>query len=145
MIKSGGIILFLKPIFLIFILLLSVYSYSQDISGTYRWSYDNGRNNFEIYLSAKNAVRGSTPTSFKGEHCGVFDDGQRMDCSYEEFSINLNKVSQNVFTGTILSAYARTIHDIKVTYLPATDQIHWEVTLQRSGQIYFPLNVIMDK
>jgi hypothetical protein len=122
------------------ILLISNNSYSQDISGTYTWSYDNGRNNFEIYLSPNNAVIGSTPTSFKGEHCGVFDDGKRMDCSYEEFSINLNKVSQNVFTGTILSAYARTIHDIKVTYLPATDQIHWEVTLQRSGQIYFPLN-----
>ena len=133
-----------KPTILIFMLFSCVNAYSQDISGTYRWSLGDGRDNFEIYLSSKNAIHGTAPTSFKGEHCGVQLDGRRMDCSSEEVTISLNKISENIFTGTILSAYSRTIHDIKVTYLPATKQIKWEVTNKRPGQIYFPLNVIMD-
>jgi hypothetical protein len=133
-----------RPIIFILMLFSCVYAYSQDISGTYSWNFDDGRDNFEIYLSPKNAIRGTTPTSFKGEHCGVQLEGRRMDCSSEEVTISLNKISDNVFTGTILSAYSRTIHDIKVTYLPATKQIKWEVTNKRPGQIYFPLNVIMD-
>lgn len=144
MIQFDSMVKSRKPIILIFMLLFSVNAFSQDISGTYRWNYGDGRDNFEIYLSPKNAIRGTTPTSFKGEHCGVQLDGRRMDCSSEEVTISLNKISDNVFTGTILSAYSRTIHDIKVTYLPTTKQIKWEVTDKRPGQIYFPLNVIMD-
>jgi hypothetical protein len=120
-------------------------SFSQNISGTYRWELDEGRRYFEITLMPTNIILGSPITSYKGEHCGVFENGKRMDCSFEEYSINLNKLSENIFIGTILSAYSRTVHDIKVTYLPATNQIKWEVTNHRGGTTYFPWNVIMDK
>lgn len=138
----------LKPktsIFFIFILFTSVCAYSQNISGIYRWDLDSGRRTFTVYLEAEDSIANVAPTSFKGEHCGVFEDGQRMDCSYEEYSITLNKVAENIFTGTILSAYSRTIHDIKVTFLPANQQIRWEVTNHRGGTTYFPLDVVMNK
>lgn len=97
MIQSSVIFRILKPIFLILMISISVNTYSQDISGTYRWDLDSGRRSFTIYLEAKNPIPNSVPTSFKGEHCGVFENGRRMDCSTEEYSIFLNKVSENVF------------------------------------------------
>ena len=78
-------------IVILFIVFCSAEIFAQNISGTYRWDLDNGRRNFVISLSPKNAILGTTPTSFKGEHCGVFENGNRMDCSYEEYSISLNK------------------------------------------------------
>jgi hypothetical protein len=138
------IVRFLKRLVLILMLSISANAYSQDISGSYRWILDDGRRYFEISLSSKNAILGTIPTSFQGEHCGVFEDGRRMDCSYEEYSIALNKVSENVFTGTILSAYSRTLSEIKVTYFPDTKKIRWQVTKQGEGQTYLPKDVIMD-
>ncbi len=118
--------------------------FSQDISGSYRWWVDDGESNFEIHLSPIDSEPGSVPTSFQGEHCGVYFEGKRMDCSDGEFSIALNKVSENVFTGTILSANSRTLSEIKVTYFPDTKKIRWQVTKQGEGQTYFPKDVIMD-
>jgi len=135
---------FLKRLVLILMLSISANAYSQDISGSYRWILDDGRRYFEISLSSKNAIRGTTPTSFKGEHCGVFEDGRRMDCSDGEYSIVLNTVTENIFTGTILSAYSRTIHEIKVTYFPDTKKLRWQVTKDGEGQTYFPKDVIMN-
>lgn len=126
--------------------MLSIYAnvYSQDISGSYRWWVDDGESSFEIHLSPIDSEIGPNPTNFQGEHCGVYFDGRRMDCSDGEFSIALKKVSKNVFTGTILSAYSRTISEIKVTYFPDTKKIRWQVTKQGEGQTYFPKDVIMD-
>ncbi|WP_339866729.1 hypothetical protein [uncultured Algoriphagus sp.] len=132
-------------IVILFIVFCSAEIFAQNISGTYRWDLDNGRRNFVISLSPKNAILGTTPTSFKGEHCGVFENGNRMDCSYEEYSISLNKVSENVFTGTILSAYSRTISEIKVTYFTNNKNIKWEVTKHGGGTTYFPENVMMEQ
>lgn len=123
---------------------ISANVYSQDISGSYRWWVDNGESSFVIDLSPKNSIRGSIPNSFQGEHCGVYFDGRRMDYSDGEYSIALENVSENVFTGTILSAYSRTLSEIKVTYFPDTKKIRWQVTKQGEGQTYFPKDVIMD-
>ena len=89
---------FWKPIILILMLFVSPDVFSQDISGSYRWWVDDGESSFVIDLSPKNSIRGSIPTSFKGEHCGVYFEGKRMDCSYEEYSIALHKVFENVFS-----------------------------------------------
>lgn len=125
--------------------LLSINLNAQNISGTYRWDYDSGRRNFVIELKPNNIILGQPISTYKGEHCGVFGYGSRMDCSYEEYSISLKRISQNIFTGTILSAYSQTISEIKITYLPDSGNIRWEVTKPGEGQSYFPYNVIMEK
>jgi hypothetical protein len=135
---------FWKSIILFLMLSISANVYSQDISGSYRWWVDDGESSFEIHLSPIDSEIISIPTSFQGEHCGVYFDGRRMDCSDGEFSIALNKVSENVFTGTILSAYSRTLSEIKVTYFPETKNLRWQVTKQGAGQTYFPNDVIME-
>jgi hypothetical protein len=134
-------------IFLIFILFTSVCANSQDISGIYRWDLDSGRRTFTIYLEAENSIPNDVPTSFKGEHCGVFESGRRMDCSYDSSSVFLKKISENVFEGTILSAYSLAVSEIKVTYFPKTKSLRWEVTKEGKGKNllpkYFPNDVIM--
>ncbi len=146
MILSDSILRFLNSIFLILIISISN-AYSQDISGIYRWDLDSGSRTFTIYLEANNPIPNILPTSFKGEHCGVFENGRRMDCSYEEYSIFLDRVSENVFKGTILSAYSLAISEIKVTYFPDSRTIRWELTKEGKGKNYlskyFPNDVIM--
>lgn len=132
---------------LIFISLsiISINLNAQNISGTYRWDLDEGRRSFVIELTATNVLLGQPVSKYKGEHCGIFDYGNRMDCSYEDHSIFLNRVSQNIFVGTILSAYSNTVSEIKITYLPTSGNIRWEVTKESNGQNYFPLNVELIK
>ncbi|WP_146613674.1 hypothetical protein [Algoriphagus yeomjeoni] len=122
------------PIVFALVLLFSYYSNAQDISGTYRWDLDSGRRNFVISLSPKNAILGTIPTSFQGEHCGIFNYGSRMDCSYEEYSISVNRISENLFTGTILSAYSLAVSEIRITYFPESEKIRWEVTKEGGGK-----------
>lgn len=130
-----------------FCLAINQFAFGQDISGTYRWDLDSGSRTFTIYLEANNPILNFIPTSFKGEHCGVFENGRRMDCSYEEYSIFLDRASENVFKGTILSAYSLAISEIKVTYFPDSRSIRWEVTKEGKGKNYlskyFPNDVIM--
>ena len=136
----------MKNILLIISLfIISINLKAQNISGTYRWDLDDGRRNFVIELSPTNIILGQPISTYKGEHCGVFDYGNRMDCSYEEYSISLNRVSQNVFKGTILSSYSNSVSEIKITFLPTSGNIRWEVTKESTGQNYFPLNVVMTK
>jgi hypothetical protein len=140
----------LKPkpsIFLIFMLFTSICAYSQDISGIYRWDLDSGSRTFTVYLEAEDSIPNVVPTSFKGEHCGVFESGRRMDCSYDDYSIFLKKISENVFKGMILSAYSLAISEIKVTYFPESKSLRWEVTKEGKEKNflpkYFPNDVIM--
>lgn len=136
-----------RPMILIFLFFVSVNAYSQDISGIYRWDLDSGGRTFTVYLEAENSIANIAPTSFKGEHCGVFESGRRMDCSYDGHSIFLKKISENVFEGTILSAYSLAVSEIKVTYFPKTKSLRWEVTKEGKGKNllpkYFPNDVIM--
>lgn len=146
MILTNDIFRFLNPIFLFLIIPISN-AHSQDISGIYKWDLDSGRRTFIIYLEAENPIPNSVPTNFKGEHCGVFESGRRMDCSDDGYSIFLDRVSENVFKGTILSAYSLAISKIKVTYFPDSRAIRWQVTKEGKGKNYlskyFPNDVIM--
>ena len=136
-----------QSVIFIFFIFTSICAYSQDISGTYRWDLDSGRRTFTIFLEAEDSIANVAPTSFKGKHCGVFESGRRMDCSDEEYSIFLKKISENVFEGTILSAYSLAISEIKITYLPEGKSLRWEVTKEEKGKNllpkYFPNDVIM--
>jgi hypothetical protein len=79
-----------------------------------------------------------------GDHCGVYFNGDRMDCEVEGHSIFLKQQSENVFTGKIKSAYSRTDFEIRLTFLNAEKKILWEVTKEGGGEFYFPLKVILE-
>lgn len=105
---------------------------------------DSGRRTFTVYLEAEDSIPNVVPTSFKGEHCGVFESGRRMDCILEEFSIFLNQKSENTFTGKITSGYSQTDFEIRLTYIAEDKKILWEVTKEGEGLFYFPLKVILE-
>lgn len=136
------------PILFVLVLLFSHYSRSQDISGSWRW-FELEDRSFTIFLykpDSDDDLLGKY--DLIGEHCGVYYNGGRMDCSYEEYSICLNKISENVFTGTILSAYSFAVSEIRITYFPTSKEIRWEVTKEGVGKNhlpnYFPLDVMME-
>jgi hypothetical protein len=70
--------------------------YSQDISGS--WTWDESDKSFVIELGQINA------TSLSGFHTSVFQNGNRIDTFYDEKSVFLTKVSNNIFEGTIKSS-----------------------------------------
>jgi hypothetical protein len=136
----------MKYINILFVVCFTTFNLNaQNISGTYRWKNDDGRKYFEITLSAFNITLGSPVKSYKGEHCGVFENGNRVDCSIDQFTITLDQVAENIFTGSIFSEYSQTISEIKITYIPASGNIKWEVTKHGGGQNYFPMNAILKK
>lgn len=96
-----------------------------------------------IYLEKANPDQ-VADFDFVGTHCGVYHNGDRIDCVLEEFSIFLNQESENVFTGKITSAYSLTDFEIRLTYLREDKKILWEVTKESKGLFYFPLKVILE-
>lgn len=131
-----------RPMILIFLFFVSVNAYSQDISGSWRWFEEENRA-FEIFLENANPDQ-IADFDFVGTHCGVYHNGDRMDCVLDEFSIFLNQESETVFKGKITSAYSQTDFKIRLTYLQEDKKILWEVTKEGEGLFYFPLKAILE-
>ena len=96
----------------------------------------------EIFLEKANPDQ-NLNFDFVGTHCGVYHNGDRVDCMLEEFSIFLNQQSQNIFTGKITSAYSFTDFEIRLIYLNDGQNILWEVTKIGDGLFYFPMKEIL--
>ncbi|WP_439475073.1 hypothetical protein [Algoriphagus formosus] len=126
---------------LLFLIFFSINGYSQDISGSWRW-FEKEDQSFEIYL--KKSTSEFSEFDFIGTHCGVAFNGDRMDCTYESYSIFLKKIDQNVFVGKITSAYSLTDFEIRLIYLEESKKILWEVTKEGPGLFYFPLKVVLN-
>tara|TARA_R110002020_G_scaffold147614_1_gene323092 strand:+ start:592 stop:990 length:399 start_codon:yes stop_codon:yes gene_type:complete len=116
-------------------------SQSQSLAGHWRWINKPEDRSFEIELAKPKT--GDSVYDFVGEHCGVYYNGGRLDCS-EEISISLKKEKGGVFIGTIRSAYSDSTSRIKLTILSEEKQIRWEVT-DAKGQFYFPYEAILER
>ncbi len=118
--------------------------YAQNISGSWEWSGSSEDRTFHVTLSEQTSKNSQAIIyDFIGKHCGVYYNGGRIDCA-EETSIFLKKEKDNIFTGTIKSAYSDEICEIRLVYLPETDQINWQV-IKGKGQFYFPHEAILKK
>lgn len=136
----------MEKLYCILLLILTTsFSQAQNISGSYRWVPDDGRGMFEIDLQPRKVAQGLSSEFYQGIHCGVFENGNRVDCSIDQFTITLDQVAENIFTGSIFSEYSQTISEIKITYIPASGNIKWEITKHGGGQNYFPMNAILKK
>jgi hypothetical protein len=109
--------------------------YSQDISGS--WTWEESDKSFVIELEQLSA------NSLSGFHSGVFQNGNRIDASYDEKSVFLTKVSTNIFEGTIKSSYSLSTHKVRVTFNPSEKSIEWCLYEVGSGQFYIPRKVKM--
>ena len=68
--------------------------------------------------------------SLSGFHSGVFQNGNRIDTFYNEKSVFLNKVSNNIFEGTIKSSYSLSTHKVRITFNPKEKSIECLEKLQ---------------
>lgn len=126
-----------------FFFAINQFALCQDLSGTWRWAEEKD-NLFEIFLEKANPDQ-KLNFDFVGTHCGVYYNGEKIDCMLEDFSIFLNRQSQNIFTGKITSAYSLANFEIRLTYLDDCRKILWEVTKKEDGQFYFPLKEVLEK
>lgn len=130
------------PSVLLLFLVFAPNAYSQDISGSWRW-YEEEDMSFEIDLVKADSTL-QERFDFVGTHCGVYQNGNRMDCAVEGYSIFIKQQSENSFTGKIKSAYSLTEFEIRLTYLEAEKKLLWEVTKGGEGPFYFPLKVMLE-
>ena len=112
-----------------------------NLSGTWYWNSTNEKNSFELYLSH------TDPSTLEGYHCSTFYDGNKIDCveDTEECSLNLTKIGQNIYQGTIKSGFSSTIGTVKLTYDPIHDRIHFELLTEPEGEYYIPEDVYLKK
>jgi hypothetical protein len=131
-----------KHSILIVLFLFSLNTYLQDISGSWRW-FEEEDKAFEIFLEKANPDQ-LADYDFVGTHCGVYQNGNRMDCTLEENSIFIKQQGKNSFAGKIKSAYSLTEFEIRLTYTETEKKLLWEVTKEGEGLFYFPLKVILE-
>ncbi|MDP2041077.1 MAG: hypothetical protein Q8S14_10605 [Algoriphagus sp.] len=130
------------PFVLLLFLVFAPNAYSQDISGSWRW-YEEEDKSLEIYLVKADSTF-QERFDFVGTHCGVYQNGNRMDCAVEDYSIFIKQQSENSYSGKIKSAYSLTEFEIRLTYLESEKKILWEVTKKGEGQYYFPMKAFLE-
>lgn len=124
--------------------LLSVYSMillsvipatAQDISGSWSWNSKEGSNMFTIDLIQ------ATNNDFRGNHCSVFLDGERIDCNdiKDEFTVILIKKAENIFQGSIRSGYSYAVGNVQLQYLPEENTMLFTLKTAPKGEYYMPM------
>ncbi|WP_153231762.1 hypothetical protein [Algoriphagus machipongonensis] len=124
-----------------FILQLSLAfsGFGQNLSGNWEWAQNPSDRSFSIQLIQSS----SKAFDLEGSHCGTYYNGGRIDCA-EELSIFLNQESENLWIGTIQSAYSGKKSQLTIAYNPKEKQLEWQIT-KGEGQFYFPYHAILEK
>lgn len=109
---------------------------TEGIAGTWNWVSQNGTNNFELTVYDRSGV-------LCGQHCSVFYNGANVDCSDGIMSITLQKISTNLFEGTIKSGFSNTLGRIKLKYDPLSEKVLFFLTKKPSGINYLPKEIVL--
>ncbi|HAG15946.1 MAG TPA: hypothetical protein DCG69_05395 [Bacteroidales bacterium] len=128
----------MKKMLLLFILLVPVLTYSQDITGNWYWKSETGSNSLELEFFLENG-------ELKGRHCGSFYDGLKIDCvdGPSSCSIILAQVKIGLYEGTIQSGFSLSSGRIQLTYNPVSNNILFKVLQVPAGEYYFPKECIL--
>jgi len=124
---------------LLFFFLLIISSgtaqHSQDFAGNWYWESPNGQNTMELELEYENQG------SIKGNHCVIFSQGENTDCKRKNgntFTINLIKIAEGVYDGTIESAVSFTSGKIRLQYIGSEKAIRFYLKEVPPGEFYMP-------
>lgn len=108
---------------------------SQDFAGSWFWKSPDGQNTMELQLEYEN------PKNIKGNHCVVFYQGGKTDCKKKNagiFTINLVKIADGIYDGTIESAVSFTSGKIRLQYIEREKAIRFYLKKVPSGEFYIP-------
>ena len=79
-----------------------------------------------------------------GTHCSSFFNGSKTDCAEENTNtISLNRITENVYEGSINSAFSDVTIPVRITLNPATETIEFKQLSQPEQEYYLPNNVTM--
>ncbi len=108
-----------------------------DLNGTWYWESAIQTNTTELYL----VQNGNTVT---GTHCSSFFNGSKTDCAEENNNtISLNRITENIYEGSINSAFSDVTIPVRITLNPATETIEFKQLSQPEQEYYLPNNVTM--
>lgn len=122
-------------LFLFLLLVTSVSAqHSQDFAGSWFWESQDGENTMELELEYENQ------NSIKGNHCVIFYQGEKTDCKREngDFTINLVKIAEGIYDGTIESAVSFTSGKIRLQYVEREKGIVFYLKEVPPGEFYMP-------
>lgn len=83
----------------------------------------------------------TTENDFRGNHCSVYLNGNRIDCSdnKDEFSIVLIRKAENIFQGSIRSGYSSATGNVQLQYLPEEKTMVFSLKAAPEGEYYMPV------
>lgn len=124
-----------KLLFLFIGILLYIPSQAQDISGSWSWNSRESGDMFTIDLIK------ASENNFRGNHCSVFLDGNRIDCNdtKDDFSIVLVRKAENIFQGSIRSGYSMAVGNVQLQYLPEENTMLFSLKTAPKGIYYMPV------
>lgn len=83
--------------------------------------------------------------SLLGKHCSIFQNGLKMDCSYnDEITINSSTIGDSSITVTVRSTFSREKGKATIT-LVDTDTLVWDLTSKPVGEHYIPVQAVLIK
>ncbi|WBL22521.1 hypothetical protein [Zunongwangia sp. HRR-M8] len=114
---------------------------AQDLEGVWLWNSPDGSQNFEVELEKVN------DKEYRGRHCAVFDNGNRIDCNSDKdtFSITMVKIAEDNYAGTIESSYEKSIGKIRMQYYVEDDLLQFNLTENPVGIFYLPEEAILTR
>lgn len=122
------------------LLFITTASPAQEIDGSWSWSSEDG-DMFTLDL------REITDNSYRGNHCSVYLQGDRLDCydAADEFTVVLIRKAENIFEGSIRSTYSLTTGNFQLQYLPLDDILLFTLTAPPEGEYYIPLEAELQR
>ncbi|HKL36613.1 MAG TPA: hypothetical protein VJ899_10020 [Salegentibacter sp.] len=108
---------------------------SQDFAGNWFWESPDGQNRMELQLEYE------SQNLINGNHCVVFYQVDKTDCRRKNagaFTINLIKIAEGVYDGTIESAVSFTSGKIRLQYIEREKAIRFYLKEVPPGEFYMP-------
>lgn len=122
--------------FLPLLLVCIQFGHAQDYSGTWIWIHD-GKHQSELSLEQVSS------DEIHGSYCSVFFEGNKIDCpsSSEEQNISLQKISRNLYKGTIKSNYSGSDGIIKIRFRKR-NRLKMTILEPPKAEYYLPLKAV---
>lgn len=120
---------------LMFLIGIQVFGqHSRDMAGSWQWVSQDGNTNLELILEY------DSPRNIKGKYCASFERGEIRDCRKDEnqYTINLIRIAENIFDGTIESRLNSVPARLRLQYNPLQQNLRFKITQKPPGEYLFP-------
>lgn len=132
----------MKTVLLTFLFFLCyTLTFGQILLGNWEWIENTEERSFRITLFQD---QDKSKSPIKGIHCGEYYNGGRVDCASTTSIILKPGELPNSWIGSITSDFSGETSKIRISYIPAKDQLSWEI-INPSGQFYFPHDAILKR